>query len=63
MEISWTGGYQEQHVQQKFGVMVTAYPKYQHLRVALGQTEPCSREQGRGRGWRWRLIAGSQQLP
>jgi len=63
MEMGWTGGHQEQHVKQKFGVTATAYPKCQHLRVALRQPKPCSRE--RGRGWErgWKLAGGSQQLP
>lgn len=58
MEMSWTGGHQEQHVKQKSGVMATAYPKRQHFHVALRQTEPCSREEGRGWGRRWRLTEG-----
>lgn len=40
MGMGWTGGRQEQHAKQKLGVMATAYPKHQHLHVALGQTEP-----------------------
>lgn len=50
MEMGWTGGHQEQHVKQKFGVMATAYPKCQCLRVAVGHTKSCSREQSRNWG-------------
>lgn len=40
MGMGWTSGRQEQHAKQKLGVMATAYPKRQRLRVALGQTKP-----------------------